>query len=202
MSRPRPTQRRRHAAAALAAALCAVALTACSNDDQGGTDVTTSVTGSCALDGKQYTALSPLSADQLEALLGEGDYQVEGSVRPGVDGIPEGGACLYSSRGDSGALLELGVNRRTDLFRTYDEARALEKTADAHAIDGLDGFLIADPGTGGADSHGPLAVVFGPDHQVVTLHVLVQSKDAPGDDAIASAAKAAALALREPMDKA
>lgn len=162
----------------------------------------TSVTGTCALDGKQYDALSPLSADQLEAVLGEGDYQVEGTVRPGANGVPEGGACLYSRGGDSSALLELGINRKTDLFRTYDEARALEKTEQAHAIDGLDGYVVADPGSGGDDSHGPLAVVFGPDHQVVTLHVLLPSRDSPGDEALAAAAKAAAKTLAAPMQTA
>jgi hypothetical protein len=184
----------------LGAVLCATgAFTAC-NDDQGETDVT-SVTGSCALDAKQYDALTPLSADQLEAMLGDGDYQVEGSVRPGANGVPEGGACLYSRGGGSGALLELGVNRKTDLFRTYDEARALEKTEQARTIDGLDGYIVANPGSGD-DNRGPLAVVFGPDHQVVTLHVLLPSKDAPGDEAIARAAESAAKTLAQPMQPA
>ncbi|HET6166181.1 MAG TPA: hypothetical protein VFE07_05090 [Marmoricola sp.] len=192
------TRGSRGAAAILGVTLCTLTLTACNDKDDGGPDVT-SVTGTCALDGTQYDDLSPLSSDQLEAMLGEGDYRVEGSVRPGANGIPEGGACIYSRRDDSSALLELGVNRRTDLFRTYDEARALEKTEQARAIDGLDGFIVADPGTGGDDSRGPLAVVFGPDHQVVTLHVLLPSKDAPGDDTIATAAKAAAQSLASPM---
>jgi predicted small secreted protein len=192
------TSRSRRAAVTLGLVLCATTLTACNDDDHGGSDVT-SVTGSCALDATQYDDLSPLSSDQLEAMLGEGDYRLEGSVRPGANGVPEGGSCIYSRRDDSGALLELGVNRKTDLFRTYDEARALEKTDQAHAIDGLDGFIVADPGTGSDGSRGPLAVVFGPDHQVVTMHVLVPSKDAPGDDTIATAAKAAAESLGSPM---
>lgn len=192
------TQRPRRSALVLAAVLGAtVGLAACGKD-QGGSDVT-SVNGTCALDGDKYAALSPLSADQLEAMLGEGDYKVEGTVRPGANGVPEAGECSYTRSGDGDAVIELGVNRKTDLFRTYDEARALANTAQAQAIDGSDGFIVADPGTGSDASHGPLAVVFGPDHQVVTLHVLVPSKDAPGDDQLATAAKAAAGALGQPL---
>jgi len=190
------TNRPRRVALALVAVLCATTgLSAC--NDQEGSDVT-SVTGTCAMDSKQYDALSPLSAAQLEALLGEGDYRVTGTVRPGAGDVPEGGECSYSRGDDRDVLLELGINRKTDLFRTYDEARALEKTDQARAIDGLDGYIVADPGS---SDHGPLAVVFGPDHQVVTLHVVIPSKDAPEDAALGGAAKAAAGKLAQPMRK-
>lgn len=192
------TDRRKTAALALGTVLAATAgLTGCSQD-HGGSNVT-SVTGTCALDQKQYDALSPLSADQLEALLGEGTYKVEGSVRPGAAGVPDAGSCVYSREGDTGGLVEIGVNRKTDLFRSYDETRAAANGPQARPIDGVDGYIVPDPGDG---DHGPLAVVFGPDRQVVWLHVLVPGKDAPGDDTIAGAARAAAKVLGEPMRKA
>jgi hypothetical protein len=183
------------------ALIAATSLTACSN--QGESDVTT-VTGTCAMDTKQYDELSPLSTSRLEALLGEGDYRVEGNVRPGANGVPDAGECSYARTDDRETLrLQVGVNRKTDLFRSYDEARALQKTAKAQPIDGVDGFIIADPGhRPGSGDHGPLAVVFGPDNWTVTVHVVVPGKDTADDDSLASAAKEAAKNLGEPMQPA
>ena len=195
--RLRVPHRRRTAAAALGAVLSAtVALAGCTHDERGSR--VTRVTGTCAPDHEQYDALSPLPPDQLESLLGAGTYEVEGSLRPGATGVPDAGSCTYSREGDTGGLVEIGVNRKTDLFGSYDETRAAANGPQARPIDGVDGYIVPDPGDG---DHGPLAVVFGPDRQVVWLHVLLPGRDAPDDETIAGAARAVAQALGRPMPK-
>ena len=189
--------RHRTAPVALLAVLSAAGLMGCTHDHGGSNE--TSVTGTCALGQKQYAALSPLSVDQLESLLGKGTYRAEGNLRPGAAGVPDAGSCTYSREGKTGGLVEIGVNRKTDSFRSYDETRAGAADPRARPIDGVDGYIIPDPGDG---DHGPLAVVFGAGRQVIWLHVLMPGKDAPGDERIASAARAASKVLGRPMRKA
>lgn len=169
----------------------------------GGTDPTT-VSGSCAQDKTRYAAVSPLSAADLEALLGRGRYRVEGNVRPGAGGVPDAGQCSYA-RADhpDQLLLQVGVNRQTDLFASYDESRALQKSPDATPIEGVDGYTVPDPGSGpGSGDHGPLAVVFGSGQQTVTVHVVDGTTPVKGTqlrDRLASTAKRAATYLGKPM---
>ncbi|HEX2895517.1 MAG TPA: hypothetical protein VHO29_16060 [Marmoricola sp.] len=171
----------------------------------GGSDATT-VTGSCAMDAKTYAKVSPLSAADLEALLGKGSYRVEGNVRPGSDGVPDAGECSYA-RADKPdeLLLQVGVNRQTDLFSSYDESRTLQSSGKATPIEGADGYVVPDPGSGpGSGNHGPLAVVFGDGHRMVTLH-LVQDRPSVSDRSmnsrLARAGKHAAQALGRPMQR-
>jgi len=170
----------------------------------GSTDPSSSVSGSCAQDKGKYAAVSPLSATDLEALLGRGHYRVEGNVRPGGGGVPDAGQCSYTRTDHPDRLLlEVGVNRQTDLFRSYDESRALQKSADATPINGVDGFTVPDPGSGpGSGDHGPLAVVFGSGQQMVTVHVVDGSTPVTGTklrDRLATAARRAATYLGRPL---
>lgn len=194
------SSRSRTAIATLVVAASVAALTGCGSQKS---DATT-VTGSCAMDAKSYATVSPLSTADLEALLGKGSYRVEGNIRPGAGGIADAGQCSYArvDKPDD-LLLRVGVNRQTDLFRSYDESRALQKTEKATPIKGADGFTVADPGSGpGSGDQGPLAVVFGADHWTLTLHVVHAKPPVSGDalrGRLASAAKRAAGQLSKPM---
>lgn len=185
---------------ALVAAASVAALTGCGGNQA----ETTTVTGSCAMDAQRYATVSPLSTADLQSLLGKGSYRVEGNVRPGSDGVPDAGECSYARTDKPDELLlQIGVNRQTDLFRSYEESRALQTSAKAKPIEGADGFTIADPGAGpGSRDHGPLAVVFGSGHWSVTVH-LVHAKPPVSGDALlgrlGSAAKHAADQLKAPL---
>jgi len=153
-------RRTRLRAAALLTVLATAGLTGCGSSGKSGE--ATTVSGSCALDQK-YADVSPLTSGDLRQLLGKGSYRVEGNLRGGTQGaVPDAGACSYarSSKPDE-LLVQVGVNRKTDLFGSVTEARALQKKSGSTAIPHVDGFIVADPGSGpGSGDHGPLAVVF------------------------------------------
>jgi hypothetical protein len=156
------------------------------------------------MEAKSYARVSPVSAADLEALLGKGSYRVEGNVRPGAGGVPAAGECSYARLDKPhDLLLQVGVNRQTDLFGSYEESRTLQKSPKATPIEGVDGYTIPDPGTGpGSGDHGPLAVVFGPDHWTLTVHLVgakQSTSDATRERRLATAAKSVASYLSRPM---
>lgn len=207
---------RRSPAAAAGALLVVLTLTSCGSNHQGGT-VKTTVSGTCALFRDKY-ALSPVSAERLQAALGPGRYTLTGNVssddrsdedattssgvhRWGPPGVPIDGSCDYAD--ESGVRrLSVGIGQRDLPHNGYDDARKTQQTDPrAKKIDGADGYVIAEDvaDSDGSQAQQAVAVVFADANRFVTANILVPEKGVDSSAEAVAIAKEAAQVFAKPM---
>ena len=126
----------------LLASLVVLAVAGCGGKDA----APTALKGECAA-GKTLS-FAPLSAATVKAALGGGPLEYGGLVFPREDSrVPAAGDCAYFHDVD-GPRLTVALNRRTDFFRSFAEARRFPRTHRGTApITGFDGYTVTRGGS-------------------------------------------------------
>jgi len=152
----------------------------------------TRVSGNCALVHDTYQ-LSPLSADQLEAALGRGRYTLTGTVmtdesKPRSARTPLYGECSYTDA-DHTKRLTVAVSTRNLPGDAYDASRKIQKNNPlAHAIPGIDGYVMTSDDPVNTGSTITTAVAFRPKY-LVSVSLLKAGKGVDVSDAATSLVK-------------
>jgi hypothetical protein len=178
---------------ALAAAVLFLGVSGCSvgGSDEGG-DM--HVDGDCGL-GENLPLTSLISDDQLERLLGSGDYTAEPGLVVKAGKVPPefGGQCAVTTTGTSSSdRLHITLIPKSD--PGYASYRSTLETGDLAEKLGTDGYVVSEHAedADGEDATGARAAIIEPE-RVVVLRVLVP---AAGADTV----KEAGVAVRSLAD--